>query len=110
MEEPASELVEASKWGAGEYSAVVFFAISCVAWLAATPVVAGCLETIREDPESDGMIGVAIAGMAAGAVGVLMLLVSTPLALAARRLPAWLRLISLLPGALALLFVHHAFK
>lgn len=96
-----------SKWGGSEHAAIVFLALSGGAWLLALPAVLLCRQTIREDPHGDGMIGVAVFGVGAGLVGILMFLAGMVLAVLAARLPIWLRLVCLVPGALALLLADH---
>jgi threonine/homoserine/homoserine lactone efflux protein len=89
--------------GPGDIAAIVLFGINVLAWmLGGGPVMQALSVAHQPPPPSDAVIGALVVAIACVVVGVPMFLLSGALALASRRLSTAFRIISVLPGLLAI--------
>ncbi|MFH1748876.1 MAG: hypothetical protein ABIG44_17735 [Planctomycetota bacterium] len=91
------------RWGPFEIAATVFFALSVGAWLVAFRTVYEALTVLAKYPNTHASIGATIVVVYTLAIGAPVLLVSVTLAIFARGLPMVFRILSILPGAAAVL-------
>ncbi|MBU0718664.1 MAG: hypothetical protein KJ749_10485 [Planctomycetes bacterium] len=82
-------------------AASVFFGASLLCWLFGGKFVVQALRVLHGPQPGDAAIGALIVAVATVAIGVPMLLVAGVLAILARQLPAAFRVISVVPGLLA---------
>lgn len=92
-----------SEWGSSEWVAVSCFILSSVLLALATPSAVQSLSLLSEPKPGDGAIGAVFLAFGLVVGGAPMLIVSVPLALFARRLPTAFRIVSVSPGAAAIL-------
>lgn len=89
--------------GSTEIVAIVFFAISVLAWMFGFPLVVQAIQVLGEPDPADAAIGALVVAVATLVVGAPMFLLSLPLAVYAKRLPIVFRVLSIVPGLLAVL-------
>jgi hypothetical protein len=99
-----------SALGVAEVIALVFLGMSLVAWLLATPLLIRIIPVALNPNHGDAGIGIMVVSMGFMFLGATTFLTSVAVAVAARRLPFVVRILSVAPGVAAMILGHWLWK